>query len=312
MNFEDNISDCVKKLKNLLLLKDESGYEYVSYYTCKKVAFSLAKENGAKFRLSSTLNLNDPEEGKTIFRFLDLDVKETELTKTKQLSFVGCFSFHPDHLNQYRLYGKEDNKEATGVCVVFERSFFNGNAPKGKGLDWCRKNDNDFGNLYRCVYIEPESKQVISIGHTEKDSFFSENLDGSETQWLKIKNRDEKLFKKVKVLFEQLKQQVSDMKNKTDEIIPELLRDIQFLIKHSAFKEEQECRLIYNQSINSNGFKMNESCDNLYMEYPREGYPINSHIKKIYFAPLATGIEAFKIIVGKGIECSPSKNLFNK
>src|SRR5690606_4159932 len=39
-------------------------------------------------------------------------------------AFISCFTFNHDSLNQFRLYGKEADKEASGVSLVFGSNFF--------------------------------------------------------------------------------------------------------------------------------------------------------------------------------------------
>jgi protein O-GlcNAc transferase len=64
--------------------------------------------------------MNDPKEGLLINELLNLDNK----IPVQELAFISCFTLHHDSLNQFRLYGKEENKEASGLSLVLSKYFF--------------------------------------------------------------------------------------------------------------------------------------------------------------------------------------------
>ena len=82
------------------------------------------------FRMASVEQLNDPTEGQVLFEFLNNyseQLKQQNIIIEKpaeQAIFTACFTFNHDSLNQFRLYGKKQNQEATGVSLVFKPSFF--------------------------------------------------------------------------------------------------------------------------------------------------------------------------------------------
>lgn len=101
---------------------------YTSTYTTNKLVFKEDnKDRPSAFRLNTINNVNDPSEGKLLTNYLQ-DIKETSFYKPdfdeKLHAFISCFTFNHDSLNQFRLYGKEDNKEASGVSLVFNKEFF--------------------------------------------------------------------------------------------------------------------------------------------------------------------------------------------
>lgn len=63
---------------------------------------------------------NDPKEGKTLLEYLDIH----EPDKKQYGAFIGCFSFNVNNLNQFRLYGKDENKEGIGVSIILPVGFF--------------------------------------------------------------------------------------------------------------------------------------------------------------------------------------------
>src|SRR5699024_5365592 len=66
-------------------------------------------------------------------------------------------------------------------------------------------------------------------------------------------------------------------------LVDEILLPLKYLIKHSAFREEQECRMIYITSIDRPEVTM-EYGSFLYVEYEPN---IRNHLDKIYIAPAA-------------------------
>ncbi|WP_363323114.1 tetratricopeptide repeat protein, partial [uncultured Psychrobacter sp.] len=81
----------------------------------------------SSFRLNTINNVNDPSEGQLLIRKLKgvKDNSFTALDFNKEFhAFISCFTFNHDSLNQFRLYGKQDNKEASGMSLVFKKEFF--------------------------------------------------------------------------------------------------------------------------------------------------------------------------------------------
>lgn len=186
----------LKSLHTISLLHVSSDQEkQVAHYTRKCVAEQMLFAK-SKLRMSSTTGVNDPKEGKTLLDFLELD-KETEKEnenkdqlQTPYQAFIACFTLNPESLNQFRLYGKEDNKEATGVSIIVDKKFFNNSADvtlfhaksdlaapttssQADNKEKTSEKEQKY-SLYRCVYIDPETKRVISIGHKEEYSFYRE------------------------------------------------------------------------------------------------------------------------------------------
>jgi len=157
-----------------------------------------------------------------LLNFLEIK-NENRAELPENIPFIACFSLEENSLNQFRLYGKEADNEATGVSIVFESSFFQNY------------------ELYRCVYIDREGKFKVSFSKEETDN---------KTE--KIEN----LFKQLKELCEKSKE---DIKPK---LLVDLLIKIIYLIKDKAFEEERECRIVdlrdkeYKESIEIDGNRL--------------------------------------------------------
>ncbi|MDR2127075.1 MAG: tetratricopeptide repeat protein, partial [Prevotellaceae bacterium] len=301
------------KIMQLLHVRnnEETGNGFV-HYTRKDIAETLLikkKDEGkvSPFRLNSILTSNDPTEGEIVFDYLGLENKGTD---RDYQAFIACFTFDSECLNQFRLYGKEEGQEATGVSLVFNKNFFAENpaqiVSKGmiKGQDdktvtQAEKTTIDKYPLYRCVYIDPKTKQIITLGHKDDYTFFRSYSEINEVKQNEIREKidnykkdiNEKL-QAVRDEFEALKKYIDNAKtehNIKDQIVCDLLINLRYLIKHIAFKEEQECRIVKVETL-ANHDKVKLEGDKMFIETQA----IGRFIDKIFFAPNAAGMELFQ------------------
>ena len=101
----------------------------VAHYTRPQIAFDLFgdEKNDKKpsnFRLSTIRGVNDPTEGLVLNDYWDQQGIPETIHTNDTATFISCFTFNHDNLNQFRLYGKENGREATGVSLVFKKKFF--------------------------------------------------------------------------------------------------------------------------------------------------------------------------------------------
>ena len=97
----------------------------VAHYTQRTTLGKMLFDKSS-FRLNTINYSNDLTEGRIL---IDLLFPEKENKPKKRVIgenrvFAGSFTFNHNSLNQFRLYGKDDNKEASGVSIVFKESFF--------------------------------------------------------------------------------------------------------------------------------------------------------------------------------------------
>ncbi|MBQ9182887.1 MAG: hypothetical protein IJ143_03795 [Neisseriaceae bacterium] len=205
---------CVLKIREELIIKDNffgnsNKYEKtVAHYATPYVAMKLLKQEKDKkdeknekdkkdetdkkdgnkqnpLWLGSVAYVNDPAEGNVIFEYFNgLDILKNNHITLKPVStlatFVGCFTFNPDSLNQFRLYGKEDGKEATGVSIVIDNQFFaaNHSSVSNQQKEKNISPEDSFRKklpLYRCIYLDPKSK--VTVSHLIYDDVL-EHIDG--------------------------------------------------------------------------------------------------------------------------------------
>ena len=85
------------------------------------------KEDEGRIRIVNISNANDPKEGKileSIFNKNGLDIKISD-NEENLITLQTSFSRNKDSLTMFRLYGKNENKEATGVCLIINKEYFN-------------------------------------------------------------------------------------------------------------------------------------------------------------------------------------------
>lgn len=211
------------------------------------------------FQLASTARANDPKEGITLLEYL-FDDSQIEKSNNYR-AFIGCFTFNHQSLNQFRLYGKEKGRDASGVSIVVKKDFFSSKIELTQNMKTA-SNDIDENSpretidnklsLFRCIYIDPETKAVISLGHKELYAYIREEMEKNKEKEVKElileynKYQDDCIkpaLQKVIEHFDELKDSVAD-ETLNRETINELLLMLSHLVKHVAYKEEQECRIL--------------------------------------------------------------------
>lgn len=69
-------------------------------------------------------------------------------------------------------------------------------------------------------------------------------------------------------------------------------------MKHMAFKEEQECRMIYVTQMDNPLIKYDEKINRIYIDYEPS---VMQHLEKIYLAPKAKGEKmVFEYLCSRG------------
>ena len=318
-----NILDCATEILNELKIKNLESEDFeknIAHYTRPLIGFSLLnpteEKSSSKFRLSTIKGVNDPTEGAILKDFLNYGKK----TEDDLITFISCFTFNHDSLNQFRLYGKEKGQEASGISLVFERDkFFNQEVSAfntlshqnvsfkdeafldNKKIDGKQEESNKSNPLlvstlplYRCIYLESYSDDkpfYLQLAQREELTFYREDeMSKPSTRWKKYKKQIEQIEKNVKDKLTEIKEEISKLSldEKIREILEKILLPLRYLVKHSAFKEEQECRIIYIANICDNKIQMNPEQGQMYVEYEPE---VKKAIHKIYLSP---GSEKYK------------------
>ena len=333
------------------------GFEsQVAHYSRASTAFTLFgnKRNNQKpshFRLSTIRGVNDPTEGLVLGKYWAQQGISETIHTNDTATFISCFTFNHDSLNQFRLYGKEDGQEATGVSLVFKKEFFRDQsdtlefiaAPSidpssNSGQDSSKEKEKPKSNnnkeligkstLYRCIYLDPETG-YWTLAQRDKSTFYRENKKAAKDQWNEysteisgikgsVKNclfdDNNSVLSMLKSISEELEESNApeeshtysiEEKQKILEAIRFILLPLQYLVKHIAFQEEQECRIMYTTHLHDEKIHHDWKTQEMYVEYEE---PVLPHIDKIYLSPgSAKYQDFFRILLDQKEDDEPDK-----
>ena len=321
----------------------------VAHYTRPQIAFNLFgdeknNKNPSNFRLSTIRGVNDPTEGLVLRDYWDQQGISETIHTNDTATFISCFTFNHDNLNQFRLYGKENGREATGVSLVFKKEFFSDQPDTlgfiaGPSTDLSSKSEqiklNETGKtegdnkkqiigkstLYRCIYLDPETG-YWTLAQRDKSTFYREHNeeadakgkwgkyyksistkeDDVETHLFNKENNDDNSVSSIlKSIFTEdhlYNKCNKDEKQKILETIRFILLPLQYLVKHIAFQEEQECRIMYITHLHDEKIRHDWEKQWMYVEYEE---PVLPHIDKIWLSPgAAKDQDFFRILLDQG------------
>ena len=331
----------------------------VAHYTKPEVLFNLLKNKPSDFRLNVVDFMNDPTENQVLTDWLGVKTEKDNEIKT----FLASFSFNHNSLNQFRLYGNENNIVGSSVSSVFNKKFFGDDINKSinpasigyffnntdfdlaindsaksvvatMGLNNSNENLNQKSDnirndlnensdpknsetiaeknitssvgslpLFRCLYFDPKNG-YISIAKRNKYSFYlehqsdsPENIDAKWNNYLHSLNEEAKI-NTVREKLQQIEEIIHSLKNpeepkqkeiiekitNLDQLIALALMPISCLVKHAAFEDEDECRMIYITNIADELIQAPEDyayANSLFVNYDK----IEDYLEKIYLGP---------------------------
>lgn len=270
-------------------LKREYTYNIeIAHYTSLNILLKLIKEDN-KIRITNISNANDPKEGKILENILnknklDIKIKNDENLITLQTSL----SRNKDALTMFRLYGKNENKEATGICLVIDKKYFNDNylspvievnldnqkQEEKKGNENYKKAKEiiqkrfERKNLYWVIYYNEEKNQLVF--NPTKSKYSSVIIDLNTIN--KNKKNINKIEDLINCIFHNIINSAKEIdkienKNLKDEIFSNLFENIRYIIKHEAFFEEQELRMLITTNYKNENINIEEDKKRLYINY---------------------------------------------
>lgn len=293
----------------------------VAHYTKPRVLFDLLKGGeGSKpslFRLNVVDFMNDPSENQILTDWLNIPYNPTNDIKT----FLASFTFNHNSLNQFRLYGNEGDILGSGISIAFNQHFFCQEAERSINPDGINRLNDAYipmptkANLaehnsekaesshplplFRCLYFDPKS-EYIALAKRNKHSFYlefegddkkSEEIEQEWNDYIKALDENEKIdiirtkLNKIKETVGQLFEDVRLKKlTNLQQLITLALMPISCLIKHAAFEDEDECRIIYTTHIADDKIQAPQhyqSANSLFIEYAT----IEPYIDNIYLGP---------------------------
>lgn len=265
---------------NNKILKREFTYNIeIAHYTSLNTLLKLIKEDN-KIRITNISNANDPKEGKILENIfnknsLNIKIKNDENLITLQTSL----SRNKDALTMFRLYGKNENKEATGICLVIDKKYFNDNylspvievnldnqkQEEKKGNENYKKAKEiiqkrfERKNLYWVIYYNEEKNQLVF--NPTKSKYSSVIIDLNTIN--KNKKNINKIEDLINCIFHNIINSAKEIdkienKNLKDEIFSNLFENIRYIIKHEAFFEEQELRMLITTNYKNENINIEE------------------------------------------------------
>lgn len=288
---KENIASILAVLSIAPIEFDKPLAHYTSPTVCEKLLGIGQKEANqenivaGKMRMNSSAYMNDPYEGKSLYDLLG--IQEPDLENLSESSpynaFFSCFSSRVNDLNQFRLYGKVGNVEASGCCLVFNRR---GNWIREPDLDasFRRLNDQDgfTGSVVKETTAQRPSEnlplyQIAYIFYRDEytqdkeyDVMFdnpnfgvrlkpiSDNQDWHEVRKAQFQTALIGLcdyFKDTKQNREEFQE------NKA------ALEYIRYLFKDHAFRDEEEFRLLQIEEIGSDKVQYCPETNTAFLEY---------------------------------------------
>lgn len=246
-------------------------------------------EIGGKTRLYNVAYMNDPEEGKLLDRLFGFRKSSSSEYKVGSSPwFLMSLTTAIDKLTMWSQYGSN----AEGVCLVFKtdsfmevksqddlESFISKSIEIESTEDGCqkdeKKNSSSLGSkdcLYRICYLNEDSLKEGEI-----------KLEKEDNKLLKEGTR----LSKIEDLLKEIKDVLKDVSENKEELIDAfdlLLEEIRYLFKSSAYREEEELRILrYSELVpNNKEIKVHnvEPAAKLYIERDTE-----IGLKSIIFGP---------------------------
>ena len=298
INKEDKLTDAISTILAVLNIPPiELGAIPLSHYTSPSICERLfgivsdkTNDNNpvdsnkvSPMRIGSSTYMNDPTEGEGLLELLNLQDLELE-NKTDcpvHNAFFTCFSRRVNDLNQFRLYGKENGVEASGCCLVFNKSG-----------DWLKEPDvsasfKSFTNKQNEGFKESieadvagskdENLPLYQVAYIAyQDEYIAEEKCG---KWLLNKNNQSFGIRlkpvgknpswhqfRIKKLEEALIGLIEKSNNISDED-KKALEYIRYLFKDFAFRDEEEFRLLKIEQIGSDKIEYCEATKSVYLPY---------------------------------------------
>lgn len=292
----------------------------ISHYTSLDILPLLlnVKENikeSGNIRINNITTANDPKEGKILERILnknniDIKIENDEKALTLQTSY----SRNKDSLTMFRLYGKKENKEATGICLVLNNDYFDNLYTSPYSYEFKFKIENNKieidekineeksqenkRNLYWVLYYNEKENQLIY--NKEKSKYASNIIDLNDlVDNIELKEDDKKedmikyAFAKIFYYTKEIKKEVDEKYiNIKNQLYSYLFENIKYIIKHEAFFEEQELRMLVTNDYKSDEILIDNDKKKLYIDYMPLFDERTNYIKEIIIGSKVENNEA--------------------
>lgn len=271
-------------LLDLLSIKKKGNIKDISTYMSIYSLKTLTKNTKSKLKIFSISKVNDIKEGKMLYDILksnsiNIDynsIEDSFAVKKRNMSFTivqESFTRLKDSLTMFRLYGKnsqysiDDKDEGTGVCLVFNKNLFDTffYHPSTPIAD----EQSKLLPIYFILYYNKEKNKLIFNPTSSDYQNIEVDLNKNDYRWNNKKNKDNdnlKLEDRVGYIFNKIFKKLANDKETLNKAY-RLLINIQYLIKDSAFVEEQEMRILRIAKLSDSDIYYDENKDSLCKEY---------------------------------------------
>lgn len=231
-----------------------ANLDQVGHYTSTNVFETLLQEQeetkgkAKPLLLCSLAAANDPTEGTVFQALLGVDCMPFQRIHSNLAVLQTSFSSSIDSLNQFRLYGKNNGEEGTGLCLVFNRSFFAG--PGETSMIVVRRNHEQPSEeeevacrklpLYWVLYYDRDSGHVY---YTPACTEYSLNKE-FEMKKTSVKKTDLKKVQDIGKSLKRIRDHFKEISEKYQQTALEMLIYLRHLVKDAAFKDEKELRIL--------------------------------------------------------------------
>ena len=238
----EKLLDTITLIQEALFHQPETSQcEEVTHYTSLHALKKLAGKKS--FRFYNVTYMNDPDEGRKFFKIMEdneANVEEFFYEKNDQPylspAYIGSFTMvtpkesQKDDLFLWRTYGKHDDKEAAGACLLF----------KHDGSCFARRFKHQLGPIPQSLL---DNESTSESRPQAKPSLYKISYPGDE---------DKKFLEHLENLAEQInlindfnnKKQHKKKKEQLDELARNFLDTIRFLFKSDHYKAEKEVRIV--------------------------------------------------------------------
>lgn len=286
-------------LLDLLSIKNYQNIEEFSHYTSKNIFDKLInydeEKNKAYLRFTSISKANDPQEGEMLKNLLSINTKKNfnmEETNKGYLVLQTSFIRYTDSLTMFRLYGKDKEREGTGISLVFNNSFFDINELTTISPAQYLGNIKNYGYekkenklpLYFILYYDKDKNELI---YNPTDSIYENKiikLNNICNEDIEYDKNNSNIINNIKFVLKNIFIIIRDLKNEELELAYKLLINIRYLIKHSAFFEEQELRIIKLTKNDDSDVLFDKDINRLYSNYEIPIFEEN-YLKKVIIGP---------------------------
>ena len=247
-----SLQDTVSEIKDILFYSPKRPKYEVAHYTSLHALKNLSKSRNC-FRLYNADYMNDPEEGQVFFKIMnDYQINIEKFYKYEARSYrspayIGSFvrleegNGQKDRLFLWRTYGKHDNEEAAGSCLIF--------------------------NSEQCFAKYVTYKSSLVEEHSNKENFALHEIHYREEPNEKLEKGLEKLagqLRDMDVFIETV--DAKEIKDALRQFVCELLDSIRFLFKEKHYREEKEVRVIkfhYDEEDEASASKIDVDVENI-------------------------------------------------